>query len=218
MILFFRYIWVLLLVPVLFCLYLVVLFGLIRFGEQLDVRESDNAVLELASRIAYWDVPDLHVALARYDRERASLGQDVALQRQWLESSRHHWDMASQLRPLWPYYQLGAFNAEVTLGSSTEVIQARFDQVAVLSKNERGADRSLFELGFAVWPQLRRDQQDWLVGRMVSSVWPQTVAFAFEKAELHDVKGVVCIRLPWSFAQKHCKQKGTWLKQSRSLF
>lgn len=215
---FFRYAWVLVIVPIFFCVYLTVQIALVRLGEQIEVTEEDNSLFEFASRISIWNIPDLHVAQARYNRERAVLTEDEGLRRRWLTQSQELWDKASDLRPLWPYYQLGALDAEVLLGRDDASLQARFDRVTSLSANERGADRSLFELGFAIWHKLRRDQQDWLVDRIVSSVWPKTVKFALKSAELHDVKGIVCVRLPWNLAQKYCKQKGRWPKQLQSIF
>lgn len=213
-----RFLQVILFLPALICLYLAILFSLIRAGEHLEVTREGNSLLDVAAEISLWPMPDLNVALANYDRKRAANITDEKERHQLLLDVRDNWLEASRLRPGWPYYQIGALSTESVLaGVEAKDLQARFDQITSMAPNERGIDRPMFELGFWIWSKLRRDQQDWLVKRIESSALPTTVRFALEKADLHGVRAVVCVRLSWSVSKVHCK-KTAWPRKLRSVF
>lgn len=196
--------WVLFIVPIFICIYLSILFSLIRIGELEDITLSDNTFLNMADSLSPFNIPELNAAIANYDRKRASLSEDLGERTRYLESAKLHWEYASATRPNWPYYQLGVFNAEINLGISDDQLGSRFDQIIWMAPNERGIDRAMLELGFAVWWKLADSQQDWLVNRMVSSGLPKTLVFGLEKANQYGIKPLVCSRLPWPLAKQHC--------------
>ena len=199
-----KYLWGLFLAPIICSLYFAVLFALIRSGELLEVSEGSNPFLELAEQISVMDVPELDEAIALYDKQRALLVSDFDTRKRYLKNSRKYWLQASNARPNWPYYQIEAWSAEINLGYPVEDLQSRFDLIIAIAPNERGIDKPLTETGLAIWFQLRKDQRQLIIDRMLSSGMPSSIDFILQKAEERGIKAFVCIRMPWAIAKKHC--------------
>ncbi len=186
------------------CIYISVLFALVRVGEQLIVSENNNLFLEIADDISFYEVPDVNLALAHYNQLRASLVVvSVENRQEWLNESLEHWLKAHQSRPNWPYYLLGALGAQIMLDNSSDNIGRLFDQVVALAPNERGIDRSLLEMSMISWKQLNRNQQNWVINRL-ETVMPSTLRLTLTTAEKYHIKGIVCSRLTWPIAKKYC--------------
>lgn len=190
------------LVPI--CIYIAVLFALVRSGEQVTVSTNDNFFLELADDISPDEVPSVNVALARYNQLRASLSEvDTDSRQKWLDESLGYWLKAHQARPNWPYYLLGALGVELMLGNPDHSVGELFDQVIALAPNERGIDQPLLEVSMMGWQQLNKNQQGWVVNRL-ETVMPSTLSLTLKTAEKYHIKGIVCSRLTWQIAKKHC--------------
>ena len=199
-----RYLWVLLIAPIVFCLYISILFSHIRAGEQFENSSVKLLLLDSANSISFWGFPDLYVANAEYNMIMSALSLNQEDRKIYLDISKKNWMEAHSFRPSWPYYMVGAFNADINMGVSDKALQDRFDSIVKIAPNERGIDRPMFELGFAVWRRLRRDQQDWLISRVASSAITKTIIFAIENAEKNGIKPLICAKLPWPIAKKHC--------------
>ncbi|TNC83653.1 MAG: hypothetical protein CSH37_13395, partial [Thalassolituus sp.] len=150
-----RYLWFLF-IPALFAFYLAFVSLLVEIGKASESDASTNPYFEAALTLAPWH-STAAASYASYLRAYAVALPLGAEREALLERVVALYERAMEGRPLWPYYHLGAFDAEYLLNRSAESIQARFDRVTSLAPNERGLDRNLLELSLYSWNKLRSD-------------------------------------------------------------
>lgn len=165
-----KYVALLLLIPFVAALHAAILSALIALNSGWS--------LQLAESISF-DNPDVAYAQAEFYRiedPQKSLG---------------FWLQAARLRPLWPYHQLGALDAEYRLGVSDEQFSARLQRVLELSGNERGMDRGVFELSLLRWQALSFEQKMAVAERLQISS-RASLKYAIEIAEQVQKKDLIC--------------------------
>ncbi len=192
----------LLLLPALLALHFGLVSVLLALGSSVAVSTSNNAWLLAADAISR-NNPEVDAAIARYERQRALISAGD-FREVHLQESLARWENAQQLRPLWPYYQLGAFDAEILLDASAEVIQQRMNTLMTLAPNERGMDRSLLELALFGWQKLTPEQQVWSLERLDSARY-ETRKAVFQTAARIGVKPVLCSRMSWKKVRTFCR-------------
>lgn len=134
--------------------------------------------LHVAEAISFSD-PDVAYARAEYYR---SIDPEISLQA---------WVKAASLRPLWPYYQLGALDAEVRLGADDDAIQQRLQKVLDLAPYERGLDAGIFELGLLRWEALSMAQK-LIIAKKLNDTNRKTLVFALQVAQQVQKKDLIC--------------------------
>ncbi|MCT7360088.1 hypothetical protein [Thalassolituus pacificus] len=192
----------LLLLPALLALHFGLVSVLLALGSSAAVSTGNNVWLSAADAISR-NNPEVHVAIARYERQRAIITAD-GFRDIHLQESLARWQKAQQLRPLWPYYQLGAFDAEILLDAPAEVIQQRMNTLMTLAPNERGMDRSLLELALFGWQKLTPEQQVWSLERLDSTRY-ETRKAVLQTAARIGVKPVLCSRMSWKKVRTFCR-------------
>ena len=189
-------------IPALLAMHYGLVASLLALGASAPVNTQDNAWLVLADRIAFRN-PDVDVAIARYERERALITAP-AFRNDHLRQARVRWDRAAEARPFWPYYQLGALDAVVLLNAPAEDIRQRFSAIVSLAPNERGLDRGLLELALFSWHKLTTMQQEWVLERIPRTTYA-TRRFLFGVADQLHLKPLLCARLPWTQVKNFCR-------------
>jgi hypothetical protein len=195
--------WWLLLLPCCFSLYITAVSLLIEVAKVVEPDQPSNVYFESAIDLAPWHshasaeyatwLRTYAVTLSGADNE-AAMEHVLAL-----------YEAAMKGRPLWPYYHLGAYDAEYLLGKPASVIQSRFDRIVSLAPNERGLEGTLLELALFTWGKLRSDQKDWVISRV------QTTRGAIRKrvitvvAELRHRDPSLCAQLPWVLVKRACR-------------
>lgn len=193
--------WILL-IPALFMIHFGVVSVLVALGTEAEVTTQDNSWLSLADAISVGN-PELEAALARYDISRGLITAPEYQQARF-ESALQHWNRAAELRPYWPYYLLGGYEASVRLQQPAGEIQRRLNDIITLAPKERGVDRSMILLSVYVWHKLTPGQQDWLADRLGSSAYA-TRRYVFEKTDGTIGRIVLCGKLPWDKVKQFCK-------------
>jgi hypothetical protein len=129
-----------------------------------------------------------------------------------LEASFSYWQQAIELRPLWPYYHLGALDIEVlrvdflktaALKKDKAAINQRIKTIIELAPNERGLDKSLLILAFISWDWLEQGSKDWLLARL-SIVRHSVLKEVFNYAKQAQNQGDICAYLAWKKVKKLC--------------
>ncbi|UTW49009.1 hypothetical protein [Bacterioplanoides sp. SCSIO 12839] len=182
--------------------YVFVVASLRSLGDQRPVTADDNIWLIAADQLAI-NNPDVSASLAYYQRQQAFYYESEQRQ-QLLRSSLNHWQKASALRPLWPYYQLGALDIEVILDQPAAQIQSRITWVISLTPNERGLDKSLLELAVFSWEKLTQGQKDWMLKRL-KLLNHSELLFVLEAAEKVNKKALLCAYLPFTKIRRYCR-------------
>jgi hypothetical protein len=199
-------------VPAFVCLYVAVTYGMVRYGQTLPVVTSDNAWLESAASMAPFS-PHAMSALAIYNRNRAALPEfDSAF---YYEQALIYWDRASALRPGWPYYRLGAFDAVVLSNAEASMVQSRFDEIVNLAPNEQAMDEMLLSRAFIAWERLLPLQQQWVIKRL-NQTPERALRTALTVADSVGLKALVCAKGPWVRVQSFCRE-GRRLKKVEAI-
>ena len=146
--------------------------------------------------------PDVAEAQARKYREQ-SLELEFAPRQEALTISLDYWQQAISARPLWPYYHLGALDAEVLLKDKSAV-QKRIKHIIKLAPNERGLDNNFLILSFIVWDWVEADEKKWLLARL-SVVKRSTLKQVFSYAKQSGNQRDICLHLPWKKVRALCK-------------
>ena len=147
--------------------------------------------------------PDVAEAQARKYREQ-SLELEFAPRQEALTISLDYWQQAISARPLWPYYHLGALDAEVLLQDSAAV-QKRIQHMIALAPNERGLDEGFLILAFIAWDWVGDAEKPWLLTRL-GMVKRSTLRQVFSYAKQANNHRDICSHLPWKKVKRLCKQ------------
>ncbi len=201
-----------LLILALLSLQIFVVAVLIEAGKSKEASLNSNPWLDIAEALSI-NNPDVYEAQAYYYRAQGLIGYRIGNRfslggqsnsKASLEKSLGYWRQAQQASPLWPYYQLSAWDIEILLDSPVLVIQNRLSAILKLAPNERGLDRALLQLAFTVWPKLNQDQKAFMLdrlknrnSRMLKSVYAVAKAAGNHQA--------ICINLPWNKVRRWCK-------------
>lgn len=185
---------------------------LVGLGKGQPVTRDDNTLLSLADVITF-NNPDVAEAMARYQRNQALLYDgsqgvltDSQEKKRLLLSSLEHWNKAIGARPVWPYYQLGAYDIEVLSGGSAAAIQQRLGYILEHSPNERGIDRSLVEVSIFAWSKLSPEQKTAVSERLQRISWSDQRRLMGIIGQTGRAK-TICHRVNRGFALKWCKQR-----------
>ena len=197
-----RYWWVFL-VMALSLAYFFAVSVLVAVGKDQSPSTAENDFLETVSIIAPWHAEAL-IAYAEHKRSFAitveGADRSAALLDALVLTER-----AIERRPLWPYYHLGALDAEYLLHKPAAVIQVRLDTIARLAPNERGLDYNLIELSLLSWHDLRPDQQRWIAARIKSARFDTRKELSGFIEKMVDSDPTFCSTLPWTTVRKFCK-------------
>ena len=196
--------WWLLFIPALFAFYLALVSLLVEVGKASEPDSTTNPYFEAALTLAPWH-SDAAASYASYLRAYAVTLPLGAEREALLERVLALYERAMEGRPLWPYYHLGAFDAEYLLNRSAESIQARFDRVTSLAPNERGLDRNLLELSLYSWNKLRSDQKQWVVLRLQNTQHSIRRDMLNTISELKTYNPRLCTQLPWNLVKRACQ-------------
>ena len=196
--------WWLLFIPALFAFYLALVSLLVEVGKASESDSATNPYFEAALTLAPWHST---AAVSYGSHLRAyAVSLPVGEERQaLLEQVLALYEQAMEGRPLWPYYHLGAFDAEYLLDRPAEVIQSRFDRVTALAPNERGLDRNLIELSLYSWSKLRSDQKKWVVERLQKTQGAIRRDMLNTISELKTHNPRLCTQLPWNLVKRACQ-------------
>ena len=195
--------WWLFLIPVFFSLYLFVSFLLVSMGKAVAVGDRDNIFYGAAVEISPWNA-DALAGYAEYKRNYAVTVEGEERQAS-LREALTYFERAIEQRPYWPYYVVGALDAEYILGLPDQDIQKRFDAVVSLAPNERGLDHHFTQLAILTWLKLRDDQKAWAGKRLLSVKSPaRQAAIDVIKILPDSERGPLCAELPWSLAKDAC--------------
>lgn len=209
--------WWLFLLPACLAAYLFVVSLLVETGQRSDLLSGvpaadtgsvSNTYFESALSIAPWHT-SAKVKYATWLRTYAvsglvseqNLNQEVILER-----VLGLYTSAMQDRPMWPYYHLGAFDAEYLLNKPESVIQERFDSITALAPNERGLDRNLIELSLYSWSKLRADQKAWIVQRLKSTQHRIRKDMLALIGDLKAYNPDLCVQMPWNLVRRACRE------------
>ena len=196
--------WWLLFIPALFAFYLVLVSLLVEVGKSSEPDAATNPYFETALALAPWH-SIAAVSYGSYLRAYA-VSLSVGEERQaLLEKVLALYEQGMEGRPLWPYYHLGAFDAEYLLNRPDEVIQSRFDRVITLAPNERGLDRNLIELSLYSWSKLRSDQKKWVANRLQNTQGAIRRDMLNTISELKTYNPRLCTQLPWNLVKRACQ-------------
>jgi len=197
--------WWLFCIPALFAFYLSLVSLLVELGIASEPDSPTNTYFETALTLAPWN----SYAAASYGSHLRAYAVTLPVgqeRRDILEQVLSLYEQAMKGRPLWPYYQLGAFDAEYLLGRPAAVIQSRFDIVTELAPNERGLDRNLLELSLYNWQYLRKDQKQWVAHRLQKTQGSIRRDMLSTISELKSYHPELCIQLPWKLVRRACQE------------
>ena len=183
-------------------LYLSLVFVASALGGHLASGKKSNALLDFSVMAAPWS-PDVLVTKAEHLRAYA-IAQDLEYRKVTMDEVVTLMERAISLRPYWPYYQLGALDAEYLAGKEPAVIQQRLDVIMSLVPNERGLDRNLIELSLLAWRKLRTDQKRWVAQRISTSTHATQRQAQLLLGRLIADDRIYCAELPWSLVRSHC--------------
>jgi len=203
---FFGRYWWLFLLPAVLGMYLFFVYLLVGIGKQVEPVDPDNGYLDLALDIAPWNA-DVHVARAGYLRAYALTRETAEEYTDTLNRVLSSYESAIEARPYWPYYQLGALDAEYLLDSDPQVIQQRYDAIIAATPNERGLDGDLLKIGVLAWHKLRPDQKQWLNQRFLTTaggVKRQTLDLIEQQLTINRI---YCAEMPWNLVRRICRSK-----------
>lgn len=200
---FFSRYWWLFLIPSVLVFYMFLSFVLVSMGEAVEVSDRDNLFYDAAVAISPWNA-DALAGYAKYKRNYAVSVEGEERQAA-LEEAVTYFERAIRQRPYWPYYVVGALDAEYIMGAPEAIIQQRFDDVVQLAPNERGLDHHFTQLAILNWLKLRDDQKAWAGKRLLSVKSPARQAAVDVIKILPDFqRGPLCAQLPWSLAKDAC--------------
>ena len=197
--------WWLILLPALFAAYLALVSLLTELGKASDTDSGTSPYFESALTLAPWH-SDAAASYASYLRAYAVTLPLDAEREALLERVLALYERAMEGRPLWPYYHLGAFDAEYLLNKPAAVIQERFDAVTALAPNERGLDRNLIELSLYSWNKLRDDQKVWVAQRLKTTQHRIRKDMLALIGDLKSYNRDLCIQLPWNLVRRACRE------------
>ena len=116
--------------------------------------------------------------------------------------SRDYWLEAIRLRPMWPYYYLGALDVEVLLQDKNAIAQ-RIKEIIDLAPNERGLDEALLIRAFIAWDWVEPADKEWLLTRLGDvrfSTLKTVFSYAKEAGHHYDI----CAQLAWKKVKGLC--------------
>ena len=145
---------------------------------------------------------EVGVELADLDEESATNTHQAMTSWQAFMLSRDYWLQAINIRPSWPYYQLGALDVEVLLRDKSAV-QQRIKQIIQLAPNERGLDEGFLILAFIAWDWVEPDDKEWLLtrlGKVRYSTLKQVFYYAKQSGHHYDI----CAHLAWKKVKGLC--------------
>ena len=196
--------WWLLFIPAVLAFYLALVSLLVEVGKASEPDSATNPYFEAALLLAPWH----STAAVSYGSHLRAYAVSLPVgeeQQALLEKVLALYEQAMEGRPLWPYYHLGAFDAEYLLDRPAEVIQSRFDRVTALAPNERGLDRNLIELSLYSWSKLRSDQKKWVVERLQNTQHLIRRDMLNTISELKTYNPRLCTQLPWNLVKRVCQ-------------
>lgn len=196
--------WWLLFIPALFAFYLALVSLLVEVGKASESDSATNPYFEAALTLAPWH-STAAVSYGSHLRAYAVTLPLGAEREALLERVLALYERAMEGRPLWPYYHLGAFDAEYLLNRSAESIQARFDRVTLLAPNERGLDRNLLELSLYSWNKLRSDQKQWVALRLqkTQGTIRRDMLDIIKEFKAYNLN--LCTEMPWTLVKSACR-------------
>lgn len=192
----------LLLIPALFMLHFGAVSALVAIGSEAEVTTQDNAWLSLADKISFSN-PEVHAAIARYELSRGHITA-AELQPARFEKSLEHWQRAAELRPYWPYYELGVYELKIRLRRPADEIRQQFDRVTTLAPNERGLDKTLLMLSAYVWFYLTSEQRQWVQDRLLISNY-STRQYVMKNSKDSPGFAALCAALPEKQMKQFCR-------------
>jgi hypothetical protein len=185
-------------------IYFTVVNALIAHGRMADEVSSYNSSLHWATTLAPWSA-DAAIAYAAYLRGYA-VTASMPEKAKTLSVIHELIDSAIAKRPLWPYYQLAKYDAEVLSGASEVALQARFDGIRSLAPNERGVDLSLIQTSLYVWDSLKGSQQNWIGVQMLGMQREKRDDLLLQISSLKTYNPRLCTQLPWKLVRRACQE------------
>tara|TARA_Y100001934_G_scaffold230989_1_gene278882 strand:+ start:1239 stop:1880 length:642 start_codon:yes stop_codon:yes gene_type:complete len=185
-------------------IYFTVVNALIAHGRMADEVSSYNSSLHWATTLAPWSA-DAAIAYAAYLRGYA-VTASMPEKAKTLSVIHELIDSAIAKRPLWPYYQLAKYDAEVLSGASEVALQARFDGIRSLAPNERGVDLSLIQTSLYVWDSLKGSQQNWIGVQMLGMQREKRDDLLLQISSLKTYNPRLCTQLPWKLVKRACQE------------
>lgn len=185
-------------------IYFTVVNALIAHGRMADEGSSYNSSLHWATTLAPWSA-DAAIAYAAYLRGYA-VTASMPEKAKTLSVIHELIDSAIAKRPLWPYYQLAKYDAEVLSGASEVALQARFDGIRSLAPNERGVDLSLIQTSLYVWDSLKGSQQNWIGVQMLGMQREKRDDLLLQISSLKTYNPRLCTQLPWKLVKRACQE------------
>jgi hypothetical protein len=184
--------------------YLTVVNVLISFGRMSDDISNHNPSLQWATTIAPWSA-EAQVAYAAHLR-RYALNASPMEKAETLATVNKLIKSAMVKRPLWPYYQLAKYDAEVLSGASDDVLQIRFDSIRSLAPNERGVDFSLIQTSLYAWDSLKESQQSWIGAQLLRMQREKREELLRQIVSLKGDNPRLCTQLPWRLVKRACQE------------
>ncbi len=185
-------------------MYFTVVNALIAHGRMADEVSSYNSSLHWATTLAPWSA-DAEIAYAAYLRDYA-VTASITEKDKTLPVIHELVDSAIAKRPLWPYYQLAKYDAEVLSGAPADALQARFDGIRSLAPNERGVDLSLIQTSLYVWDSLKESQQSWIGVQMLGMQREKRDELLLQISSLKTYNPRLCTQLPWKLVRRACQE------------
>ena len=185
-------------------IYFTVVNALIAHGRMSDEVSSYNSSLHWATTLAPWSA-DAEIAYAAYLRDYA-VTASIPEKDKTLPVIHELVDSAIAKRPLWPYYQLAKYDAEVLSGASDDVLQMRFDSIRSLAPNERGVDFSLIQTSLYAWDSLKESQQSWIGAQLLSMQREKREELLRQIVSLKGYNPRLCTQLPWRLVKRACQE------------
>lgn len=163
--------------------------------------------LGVAEEISFRNADVYEAQALKFRQQAVTAKQSSIIDSNALETSSNYWQQAIELRPLWPYYHLGALDIDVLrvnmLKKDKAVINQRIKTIIELAPNERGLDKSLLILAFISWDGLEQGNKDWLLARL-SIVRYSILKEVFNYAKQAQNQGDICAYLAWKKVKKLC--------------
>ena len=171
--------------------------------QNATLEQPENTWLKTAEFLTVSN-PDVFFARSQYLRQKALLPEFISDRDSILNEALENLASASKLRPLWPYYSLSELNLLTLLDSDTVLIQEKVQHIIELAPNERGLDKHFLEVALYNWPKLSKEQQDWMLARMMK-IPSYTLNYLYTSAKNINRSYVICTELPFKKVKRLCK-------------
>jgi hypothetical protein len=177
----------------------------LHFASKQDAsfEQPENTWLQAAELFSISN-PDVFYARSKYLRQKSLLTEFQAERGGMLNEALENLAAASKLRPLWPYYSLSELNILTLLDSDAVLVQSKVQHIIELAPNERGLDKHFLEVGLYNWPKLSKEQQQWMLARMMK-IPRRTLNYLYASAKNINRGYVICTELPFKKVKRLCK-------------